>query len=414
MITTATPQYISRTAPDAPGFGVYIHWPFCAAKCPYCDFNSHVRSGGIDEPRFRDAFLRELAHTRALTGPRTVSTVFFGGGTPSLMEPHTVAAILDSIAGHYTVTRNAEITLEANPGSVEAGRFQGYRTVGINRVSMGVQSLHDTELRKLGRIHSVAEAKAAIAIARSTFDRYTFDLIYARPGQTVADWRAELTEALSLAGSHLSLYQLTIEPETPYAKLHAAGKLTPPDPDTAHALYELTQELTAAHGLPQYEISNHATPGEESQHNLLYWRYGEYAGIGPGAHGRILTAGSTSRPASTTAATCRRHATTTHRHPETWRDAVERDGHGLIELTPVSAAEEADEMLLMGLRLREGLDLARLATLTGLTPSTAALAELQELGMIERAGNTRLRATRDGRFILNALVAKLSDGFVPA
>ena len=385
--------------PSDPGFGVYVHWPFCAAKCPYCDFNSHVRFGGVDEPRFLAAFLRELDDVRLRTGPRVVSSIFFGGGTPSLMQPRTVAAIIEHIGTVYTIAPDAEITLEANPSSVEAERFRGYRSAGVNRVSMGVQSLNDGELKKLGRIHSVAEAKAAIAIAAQTFERYTFDLIYARPGQTVPQWRAELAEALALAGSHLSLYQLTIEPETPFATLQAAGKLVIPDADAALALYELTQEMTAARGLPIYEISNHAGPGEESRHNLIYWRYGEYAGIGPGAHGRIVTAGQ-------------RHATITERGPEGWLARVEAHGHGLTEITPLTPAEAADEMLLMGLRLVDGLDLARLARLTGFTPGAEAMAELQDLGMIEPIGNTHLRASRQGRFILNAIVAKLSAGLV--
>jgi putative oxygen-independent coproporphyrinogen III oxidase len=369
-----------------PGFGVYVHWPFCAAKCPYCDFNSHVRFGGIDEPRFLAGFLRELDHTAALTGPRTVSSIFFGGGTPSLMAPSTVAAIIDKIAALYTVRPDAELTLEANPSSVEAERFKGYRSAGVNRVSMGVQALHDGELKKLGRIHSVSEAKAAIAVAGKTFNRYTFDLIYARPGQTPDAWRAELSEALALAGDHLSLYQLSIEPETPFATLHASGKLVIPDPDAALALYEITQEMTAARGLPQYEISNHARPGQESRHNLIYWRYGDYAGIGPGAHGRIVTSGQ-------------RHATVTERGPEAWLARVEADGHGMTELTPLTGAEQADEMLLMGLRLNEGLDLARLSLMTGLTPSQASLAGLEDLAMIERVGNSHVRATAQGRFI---------------
>ena len=387
---------MSSSAPTDPGFGVYVHWPFCAAKCPYCDFNSHVRFGGVDEPRFLKAFLRELDHTAALTGPREVQSVFFGGGTPSLMNPTTVAAILDHVAKVYAFAPDAEVTLEANPGSVEAARFRGYQTAGVNRVSLGVQSLRDEELKKLGRIHSVAEAKAALAIAAKTFDRFTFDLIYARPGQTLADWRAELAEALTLAGSHLSLYQLTIEPETPFATLHAAGKLVIPDPDAALAFFEVTQELTLQAGLPLYEISNHASPGEESRHNLLYWRYGEYAGIGPGAHGRVFDAGV-------------RNASLAERNPERWLTAVERDGHGLTELTPLTAPQQADEMLLMGLRLSEGLDLARLARLTRHAPAAAVLDELSALGMIERVGNSRVRATGQGRFVLNAIVAKIAN-----
>jgi oxygen-independent coproporphyrinogen-3 oxidase len=388
---------------DEVGFGVYVHWPFCAQKCPYCDFNSHVRFGGIDEPRFRAAFLRELRHTAQRTGPRIVTSIFFGGGTPSLMQPQTVAAILDEIAALWSVDPHAEITLEANPGSVEAGRFRGYRAAGVNRVSLGVQSLRDDILKSLGRIHSSADAKASIDIARATFERFSFDLIYARPGQKLADWKDELRDALAIAGQHLSLYQLTIEPETPFAALHAAGKLVIPDEDAALALYEATQELTAAAGLPAYEISNHAAPGEESRHNLLYWRYGEYAGCGPGAHGRIATLGS-------------RHATSTERNPERWADRVEASGHGIIEETPLSTAEEADEMLLMGLRLGEGVDLARLARLTGARPSAATIAALTQQGLIEAISHPgqegqRIRATGNGRFILNEIVLRLAMSF---
>jgi putative oxygen-independent coproporphyrinogen III oxidase len=394
---------VGPTFADDVGFGIYVHWPFCAQKCPYCDFNSHVRFGGIDEPRFRAAFLRELRHAAQRTGPRVVSSIFFGGGTPSLMQPETVAAILDEIAALWSVESGAEITLEANPGSVEAGRFRGYRAAGVNRVSLGVQSLRDDILKSLGRIHSVAEAKAAIDIARATFERFSFDLIYARPGQTLAAWREELRDALAIAGQHLSLYQLTIEPETPFAALHAAGKLVIPDEDAALALYEATQELTAAAGLPAYEISNHAAPGEESRHNLLYWRYGEYAGCGPGAHGRMVMRGT-------------RHATSTERNPERWAGRVEAAGHGLIEETPLSAAEEADELLLMGLRLGEGVDLARLARLTGARPSAAAIAALTQQGLIEavsHAGSAtqRIRATGNGRFILNEIVLRLAMSF---
>lgn len=389
------------TRAETPGFGVYVHWPFCAQKCPYCDFNSHVRFGGIDEGRFLSAFERELEHVAGRTGERTVSSIFFGGGTPSLMAPSTVAEILERIGTLWTVSDGVEITLEANPGSVEAGRFRGYRAAGVNRVSLGVQSLRDEQLRRLGRIHSVAEAKAAIDVARNTFERFTFDLIYARPGQTLADWRAELGEALALAGQHLSLYQLTIEPETPYAALHAAGKLVVPEAETAFALYELTQEMTAKAGLPAYEISNHASPGEESRHNLLYWRYGEYAGVGPGAHGRIVTGRE-------------RRATVTERQPERWLKLVETKGCGFTEDAMLSRSEMADEMLLMGLRLSEGLDLGRLAEVGGIRPSTSATDELTGLGLLEKdpSGN-RLRAGGDGRFILNELVARLSASFEP-
>jgi putative oxygen-independent coproporphyrinogen III oxidase len=379
-------------ATDAPAFGVYIHWPFCAQKCPYCDFNSHVRYGGIDEARFLAAYLAELDHAARLTGPRSVHSIFFGGGTPSLMSPATVAAILDRIAQLWTLDARAEITLEANPGSVEAARFRGYAKAGVNRVSLGVQSLNDEVLKSLGRIHSVAEAKAAIKIAHANFDRVSFDLIYARPRQTVAQWTSELSEALALAQGHLSLYQLTIEPETPFAALHAKGKLVVPDADAAHALYDVTQALTAAAGLPAYEISNHATPGEESRHNLLYWRYGEYVGLGPGAHGRPIFDGA-------------RHATSTERIPERWMERVERDGHGRVEAVPLTSAEEADERLLMGLRLTEGVPLEPLA-------GAGALTELTDLGLVEivsgDAGERRIRATPRGRFILNEIVLRLS------
>lgn len=418
-----------------PGFGVYVHWPFCAQKCPYCDFNSHVRFGGWDEDRFLAAYIREIETTAQRIGKRSVASIFFGGGTPSLMKPGTVAEILNAIARVWTVDAQAEITLEANPGSVEAGRFQGYRAAGINRVSMGFQSLRDEDLKRLGRIHSVDDAKAALHIARNTFDRYSFDLIYARPGQTPDAWRSELKEALDLADNHVSLYQLTIEPDTPYAALHAAGKLIVPDPDAALALYEITQDVTSARGLLPYEISNHARPGEESRHNLLYWRYGEYAGIGPGAHGRILVDGQ-------------RTATVAERHPETWAEIVEAQSHGWIEQTPITPSEQADEMLLMGLRLREGIDLDRLARLGGGRPSSDAIKHLEALGMIDVAhgdtfeveppGNWRnneldtipmcagpglppeaaighnvppvslIRATPKGRFVLNAVVSELS------
>ncbi len=360
-----------------PGFGIYVHWPFCAQKCPYCDFNSHVRHGGWDEARFLAAYKRELDYVRSLSGPADVSSIFFGGGTPSLMKAETAAAILDHIAGSWTIAPDAEITLEANPGSVEAGRFKGYRAAGVNRVSVGVQSLNDEELRKLGRIHTVAEAKAALDVARKTFDRFSLDLIYARPGQAPDAWRAELKEAIGLAGKHMSLYQLTVEPGTRFADLHALGKLAVPDGDEALALYEVTQELTEAAGLPAYEISNHAVPGEESRHNMLYWRYGAYAGVGPGAHGRLVFEGA-------------RQAMVTERNPEQWAERVERTGHGFTEITPLSRPEEADEMLLMGMRLREGLDLDRLADVSGVRPRAERALRARKRGT-DRAG----RCARD-------------------
>ena len=382
-------------AREAAGFGIYVHWPFCASKCPYCDFNSHVRHGGIDEPRFRAAFLRELEHWAALAPGRTVSSIFLGGGTPSLMSLATVAAILDAIARHWPLAASAEITLEANPSSVEAARFRAYRDAGVNRVSLGVQSLDDGVLRTLGRLHTAPEALAAIEVARGTFQRFSFDLIYARPGQTLEAWREELGRALALAGAHLSLYQLTIEPATPFAELHARGKLKVPEGEAARALYDLTQELTEAAGLPAYEVSNHAAPGEECRHNLLYWRYGEYAGIGPGAHGRVMVDGV-------------RRATATERQPERWAALVESRGHGLAETTQLSPAEEADEALLMAMRLAEGLDLDRLAALTGLAPGEAALADLICLGLIDRHGR-RIRATPAGRLVLDQVVLRLSS-----
>ena len=388
-----------------PGFGVYVHWPFCAAKCPYCDFNSHVRHVPVDQPRFLQAFRRELQTTRERIGAREVHSIFFGGGTPSLMTPATVGGILDEIGALWTIEPSAEITLEANPSSVEAEKFAGFRAAGVNRVSLGVQSLVEADLKALGRIHSVAEAKAAIEIARTTFGRFTFDLIYARPNQTEAAWKTELTEALARAGDHLSLYQLTIEPDTPYEALAKAGKLKIPPPELADELWAITQDMTAAAGLPAYEISNHARPGQESRHNVLYWRYGEYAGIGPGAHGRLLVGDQ-------------RYATAAQRNPERWLQLVEASkaaggGHGLIEDTALDRAEQADEALLMGLRLEEGLDLARLVKLGSVRPSDAKIADLIGLGMITKVGNhDRIRATSRGRFVLNRLVEELSASFV--
>ena len=381
-------------------FGIYVHWPFCASKCPYCDFNSHVRAGGIDEARFLAAYQRELAHWATMRREPTVHSVFFGGGTPSLMSATTVGTILDTIARHWRIAPDAEITLEANPSSVEAARFRAYRAAGVNRVSLGVQSFDDAQLKALGRLHSATEAKAGIAVARETFERFSFDLIYARPRQTPEDWRRELGQALDLAGRHLSLYQLTIEPETPFAQLHAAGKLAVPDPDAALALYEITQEMTERAGLPAYEISNHAAPGEESRHNLLYWRYGEYVGVGAGAHGRLILDG-------------RRHAIVTEKQPERWLERVEKTGHGAIEITPLSAAEQADEALLMGLRLAEGLDLDRLAAVGGLAPAANTIDDLIGLELLEWCGPRRLRAAKDGRFVLNEVVLQLAAALGP-
>ena len=381
-------------AAEREGFGVYVHWPFCLSKCPYCDFNSHVRHTGIDEERYVRAFAAEIAATAQRAGGRTVTTIFMGGGTPSLMKPQTVGAILDTIGKHWAVAPNAEVTLEANPTSVEATRFAGYRAAGINRVSLGVQALDDAALKELGRLHTAREALDAVAIARKAFERYSFDLIYARPGQTPDAWRAELLRAIDEAAEHLSLYQLTIEPETPFAALHASGKLVIPDDDNARALYDVTQEISAARGLPAYEISNHARAGAECRHNLVYWRYHEYAGVGPGAHGRLVIDGA-------------RHATATEKRPESWLMRVETNGHGLVTDETLTRTEQADEYLLMGLRLAEGIDPARYAAFAGHPLDPARIATLGHEGLIETVGG-RLRVTRAGFPVLDAVVADLA------
>lgn len=378
-----------------PTFGAYVHWPFCRSKCPYCDFNSHVRHGGIDQPRYVRAFTAEIAATAARTAGRTVSTIFFGGGTPSLMEPATVAAILDAVAKNWHVADDIEVTLEANPTSVEAERFAGYRAAGVNRVSLGVQALDDTALSKLGRTHTAREALDAVAIARRIFERYSFDLIYARPGQTRTAWRSELMSAISEAAEHLSLYQLTIEPETPFAALYASGKLDVPDDDHARVLYDITQDVCAAAGLPAYEISNHARPGAECRHNLVYWRYHEYAGIGPGAHGRLDIDGI-------------RRATVTEKRPEAWLERVESQGHGLVTDEPLSRTEMADEYLLMGLRLTEGIDLNRFEMLSGGPLAFEQIADLAQHGLVETTAAGRLRVTPAGFPVLDAIVADLA------
>jgi oxygen-independent coproporphyrinogen-3 oxidase len=376
-------------------FGVYVHWPFCLSKCPYCDFNSHVRHAEIDEPRFLRAFVGEIESTAARAPGRTVSSIFLGGGTPSLMQPQTVGAILDSIGRHWSVAPDAEVTLEANPTSVEAARFRGYRAAGVNRVSLGVQALDDAKLKELGRLHTVREALDAVDIARQTFERYSFDLIYARPGQTSDQWAAELRRALGEAAEHLSLYQLTIEPETPFATLYASGKLVVPDEDTARRLFDLTQEICAAAGLPAYEVSNHARPGAECRHNLVYWRAHEYAGIGPGAHGRLDIDG-------------RRHATMTEKRPEAWLMRVESLGHGGVIDELLTAEERADEFLLMGLRLTEGIDPARYQALAGRPLDPARIELLASQGFVERDRNGSLRVTPAGFPVLDAVVADLA------
>jgi len=383
------------SAAEPTPFGVYIHWPFCLSKCPYCDFNSHVRHVAIDETRYVAAFAAEIAATAARAPGRTVSTIFFGGGTPSLMQPQTVAAILDTVARHWRLAPDVEITLEANPSSVEATRFRGYRAAGVNRVSLGVQSLDDAVLKQLGRLHTVREALDAVAVARGIFERYSFDLIYARPGQSVAAWRAELSRAIAEAAEHLSLYQLTIEPDTPFAALHAGGKLVLPDDDLGRDLYDLTLDHCAGAGLPAYEVSNHARPGAECRHNLVYWRYGEYAGIGPGAHGRLVVDGA-------------RRATATEKRPEAWLMRVEALGHGVTIDDLLSRDEQADEFLLMGLRLTEGIDPGRYAALAGRPLDTQRIASLVGHGFVETTPEGRLRVTRSGFPVLDAVVADLA------
>lgn len=379
--------------PDA-GFGLYVHWPFCQAKCPYCDFNSHVVAS-VDTARWERAFVAEIARLGAETGDKVLSTVFFGGGTPSLMPPELVAAVLETVRRTWRMTNDAEVTLEANPTSVEAGRFRGYRDAGVNRISMGIQALRDDDLRALGRLHSVAEARAAFDIARGTFARVSFDLIYARQGQGLADWQGELHEALSMAADHLSLYQLTIEDGTAFGDRFARGRLPGlPDDDLGADLFLATQDICEAAGLPAYEVSNHAAPGAESRHNLIYWRGGDYAGIGPGAHGRLTLAGG-------------RVATDTPRMPAAWLDRVEKAGSGEMPRVPVPPEEQALEYLMMGLRLSEGIDLVRYRHLAGVDLPADAVARLTDLGLVETVDG-RLRTTRHGRPVLNGILRDLA------
>jgi oxygen-independent coproporphyrinogen-3 oxidase len=354
-----------------------------------------VRHAPIDEARFLRAFKSEIAHAAARAPGRTVSSVFFGGGTPSLMAPETAGAILDAVARHWSVAPDAEVTLEANPTSVEATRFRGFRAAGINRVSLGVQSLDDAALAQLGRLHSAREALEAVAVARDSFERFSFDLIYARPEQTPEAWRAELDRALDENSEHLSLYQLTIEADTPFATLHAAGKLRVPDAEIARVLYDVTREVTARRGLPAYEVSNHARRGAECRHNLIYWRNGEYAGIGPGAHGRLEVDGV-------------RVATATEKHPERWLLRVESDGHGLTVDETLSREEAGDELLLMGLRLTEGIDPARFAATAGRPLDSSRIADLCALDLVEIDRSGRLRVTPAGFPLLDAVVADLA------
>ncbi|GAA6200705.1 radical SAM family heme chaperone HemW [Aquicoccus sp. SU-CL01552] len=377
------------------GFGLYVHWPFCQAKCPYCDFNSHV-SREIDQSAWVRAYVREISRVAQGTSGRVLNSIFFGGGTPSLMAPETVAAVIEAARAHWPFANDIEITLEANPGSVEAGRFAGYRDAGVNRVSLGVQALNDDDLRRLGRIHTVDEARTAFDIARRCFNRVSFDLIYARQGQTLQAWRDELAEALEMAVDHLSLYQLTIEPGTAFGDRYKAGKLRGlPDDDLSAEMYFATQDICARHGLPAYEVSNHARPGSESRHNLIYWRYGDYLGIGPGAHGRI-TQGNV------------RFATETPRNPTAWIEAVERDRAESVR-TALSPQDQASEYLMMGIRLTEGLDIDRFEKIAGHPLPAGQITYLQDLGMITLSGD-RLTVTDQGRPILNAIIRELLAG----
>jgi len=375
-------------------FGIYVHFPFCAAKCPYCDFNAHVRTV-LDEEAWVSGVKRELEWTAKQQGTSrpVVETVFFGGGTPSLMSGAAAAGVLQKVAALWPMANDPEITLEANPASSDAARFADYRAAGINRISLGVQALNDADLKALGRLHDRKEALAALALAQKTFARVSLDLIYARPEQTLARWREELKEALSFGTEHLSLYQLTIEPQTPYDLQQQKGRLHIPNDDHAVALFEVTQDFTAAAGLPAYEISNHARPGAESRHNLIYWRYGDYAGVGPGAHGRLRFDG-------------RRIATAAIRLPERWRDAVAKNGHGLAERNEITRADAAREHLLMNLRLTEGLDLARYEQRWGVSLPAAKIASLQAQELLIQSGDI-LAATPRGRLLLNAVIAEL-------
>ena len=385
------------SADASPALALYVHWPFCLSKCPYCDFNSHVRES-VDQARWRGALLRELDHFAALLPGATIASIFFGGGTPSLMPPETAAAVIDRAAACWTLATDVEITLEANPTSTEAARLEDFRAAGIDRVSLGVQALDDDALRFLGRGHDAAEARRAVALAQRVMPRSSFDLIYARPGQTVEAWRDELTEALSFADNHLSLYQLTVEKGTPFWRQEREGAFALPDDDTGRALYDLTQEIMAAAGFAAYEVSNHARGGDACRHNLAYWRYDDYVGIGPGAHGRIrLPKGG-------------RQATRQHAGPESWLAAVERAGHGAAESRALDPQEQAREMLMMGLRLDEGVSEARLRLRTSCDPDSvidrAGLARLLEAGYLERR-HGQLKATAAGRPLLNGLLVEL-------
>ncbi len=381
-------------------FGIYVHWPFCVHKCPYCDFNSHVpnsRSLGaaFDEREFVQSYKAELRHFAKLKPNETINSIFFGGGTPSLMSPQAVGAILDEIASLWSIDENVEITLEANPNSAEVARFKGYKAAGVNRISIGVQSLRDEPLKALGRAHSVSEAKSAVAIAQSIFERSSFDLIYARPEQSLEDWRVELNEALDMAAGHISLYQLTIEQGTRFFDLHRDKKIIMPNTDLSADFYALTNELCSEAGYPAYEISNHAMRGEKSLHNLLYWRYGEYVGIGPGAHGRLIIDDV-------------RFATANEKIPQVWHKNVYANGHGLVTNDKLTWEEEGDELLLMGLRLSEGIDPKRFELLSGRSLSPEQIEDLKGYGFVEQLKNGFLRVTDSGFSVLDAVVADLA------
>jgi putative oxygen-independent coproporphyrinogen III oxidase len=375
------------------GFGLYLHWPFCQSKCPYCDFNSHV-SASIDQRAWEAAYLSEIDRLAAQTENRLLNTVFFGGGTPSLMDPDLVATLIDRIKTRWTPANDLEITLEANPGSVEAARFRAFAGAGVNRISMGIQALNDADLKRLGRLHSAQEARKAYDIARDAFARVSFDLIYARQHQSPETWAQELREALAMAVDHLSLYQLTIEQGTAFGARHAAGGLRGlPDDEIAADMYLLTQEICAAHDMPAYEVSNHAREGAQSRHNLIYWRYGDYAGIGPGAHGRLTLGGT-------------RTATATPLMPQTWLDQVRTLGHGEIPREIIPREEQAIEYLMMSLRLREGMDIERYQQLAGESLADARIADLVDQGLLTRSA-THIAATDQGRPVLNALIRAL-------
>lgn len=374
---------------------LYIHWPFCLSKCPYCDFNSHVRNEPIDEARFLRAYRAELDHRFGLTQDRSIASIFFGGGTPSLMSAHLVGGILDAVAARWPVESQAEITLEANPTSVETNRFTAYRSAGVNRVSLGIQALNAQDLKALGRQHSVEEALRALEIAAQNFERFSFDLIYARPGQSIKEWEIELLRALGLAKDHVSLYQLTLEQGTLFEKLAAKGAFSLPGEELGRDFWDVTQEIMEAAGMSAYEVSNHAKPGSESQHNLIYWRYGEYAGIGPGAHGRILSEHG-------------RYAQSAEKQPEIWLKNVEAQGHGLVENEVLTSAQQADEFLLMGLRLNTGIDLLRFQNLAGKRLEPVRIKALIEDDLVEVSESYRLRVTKKGRPLLNSVIAYLA------